>query len=31
MALNCRDGEQMSRQLLGVKQPPPWLNHAAII
>ena len=29
MALNCRGGERMSRQLLGVKQPPPWLYRAA--
>ena len=28
-ALNCRDGERISRQLLRVKQPPPWLDRAA--
>ena len=31
MALNCLDGERMSRQLLGVKQPPPGLDRAAVI
>ena len=31
MALNCRGGERVSRQLLGVKQPRPWLDRAAVI
>jgi hypothetical protein len=31
MALNCRGSERMSRQLLGVKQPPPWRRRAAVI
>ena len=31
LALNRRGGERMSRQLLGVKQPPPWRRRAAVI
>jgi hypothetical protein len=29
LALNCRDGERISRLLLEAKQPRPWLDRAA--
>jgi hypothetical protein len=31
MARNRLDGEPLVRQLLGVKQPRPWLDRAAVI